>query len=127
MAPWQSLERLLPMLPDHCTPEGQILRSVSSAFHVCIPTPLALLSTILGCLSILAWLFAQLPQIFKNYKLQSTAGLSIFFLVEWCLGDANNLAGALLTGQASWQVIVASYYVFVDVVSSQHAEVVCVR
>ena len=56
-----------------------------------------------------------MPQIYKNYQLQSTSGLSIFFLVIWCLGDASNLLGALFTRQAGWQVVVASYYVCVDI------------
>jgi uncharacterized protein with PQ loop repeat len=84
--------------------------------HVCLPTYLALLSSTLGCLSITSWLFAQIPQIFKNYSLQSTSGLSVYFLVEWCLGDTTNLLGCLLTEQAEWQVVVAAYYVCVDVV-----------
>jgi uncharacterized protein with PQ loop repeat len=70
---------------------------------------------VLGTLSIVSWLFAQLPQIYKNYQLQSTSGLSIFFLIIWCAGDASNLLGALFTRQAGWQVVVASYYVLVDV------------
>ncbi|KAK1822968.1 hypothetical protein LTR12_002494, partial [Friedmanniomyces endolithicus] len=71
-------------------------------------------SSALGSLSIIAWLFAQLPQIYKNYSVSSTSGLSIFFLVEWCLGDVGNLFGALFTHQASWQVAIGAYYVFVD-------------
>ncbi|KAH0847616.1 hypothetical protein FOPE_00735 [Fonsecaea pedrosoi] len=55
-----------------------------------------------------------MPQIFKNYYIKSTAGLSIFFLSEWLLGDLANLLGAIFTKQAGWQVIVATYYVFVD-------------
>ena len=102
-------------LPEHCTPTSPYLLKLSSAFHTCVPTNLALLSTSLGIFSIIAWLFAQLPQIYKNWKLQSAAGLSIFFLLEWLFGDIANLAGALLTGQASWQVSIATYYVFVDV------------
>ena len=102
-------------LPQHCTPTTPFLRDVSIYFHSCIPTPLAALSTLLGVCSIVSWLFAQLPQIYKNYKIQSTAGLSAFFLIEWLLGDATNLLGALFTKQAGWQVVVASYYVFVDV------------
>lgn len=102
-------------IPDHCDPTSDFLAHVSTYFHVCVPTPLAFLSSLLGILSIISWLFAQLPQIYKNYQLQSTAGLSIFFLVEWCLGDAANLVGAFLTHQAGWQVVVAGYYVFVDV------------
>ena len=56
-----------------------------------------------------------MPQIFKNYQLQSASGLSIYFLGEWLLGDLSNLVGAILTRQAGWQVVIAGYYVFVDV------------
>ena len=104
-----------PSLPAYCEPTSPLLHGLSLYFHTCLPTPLAATSTLLGSLSILSWLFAQLPQIYKNYQLQSTAGLSIFFLIEWCLGDTTNLLGALFTRQAGWQVVVASYYVFVDV------------
>ncbi|CDM34116.1 hypothetical protein DTO013E5_754 [Penicillium roqueforti] len=102
-------------LPDHCEPTSPFLTAVSSHLHICIPTPLAAISSVLGTLSIVSWLFAQLPQIYKNYQVQSTSGLSIFFLVIWCLGDASNLVGALYTRQAGWQVVIASYYVFVDI------------
>jgi uncharacterized protein with PQ loop repeat len=101
--------------PTHCTPITRFLFDLSTYFHICVPTPLAFVSTALGTLSIVSWLFAQLPQIYKNYQLQSTAGLSMYFLIEWCLGDTTNLLGCLLTKQASWQIVVASYYVFVDV------------
>lgn len=101
-------------LPNHCTPTTAFLTSFSSFFHTCIPTGLTFVSTILGCLSILSWLFAQLPQIYKNYTLKSASGLSIFFLAEWLLGDTTNLLGALFTKQATWQVVVAGYYVSVD-------------
>lgn len=56
-----------------------------------------------------------MPQIYKNYQLQSASGLSVYFLAEWLLGDLSNLLGAILTRQAGWQVVVAGYYVFVDV------------
>ncbi|KAL6248417.1 hypothetical protein RBB50_004672 [Rhinocladiella similis] len=104
-----------PTLPEHCAPTTPFLLDVSSYCGICIPTPLAALSSLLGTLSIISWLFAQMPQIFKNYHIKSTAGLSIFFLAEWLLGDLTNLLGALFTKQAAWQVIIASYYVFVDV------------
>lgn len=102
-------------LPPHCTPTTALLAWLSSHLQTCVPTPLALTSSLLGTLSILSWLFAQLPQIYKNYKIQSTAGLSFFFLTEWLLGDLTNLLGALFTHQATWQVIIASYYTFVDI------------
>lgn len=56
-----------------------------------------------------------MPQIYKNHQIKSTAGLSIFFLTEWLLGDLTNLLGALFTNQAGWQIVVASYYTFVDI------------
>ena len=102
-------------LPDHCTPTSRLLVRFSSAFHTCVPTPLAFLSTSLGIFSIISWLFAQVPQIYKNYQIQSASGLSIYFLAEWLLGDLTNLLGALLTHQAAWQVVVAAYYVTVDI------------
>lgn len=102
-------------LPQHCEPTSPFLTTISSYLHICLPTPLALLSSTLGTLSIVSWLFAQLPQIYKNFQLQSTSGLSIFFLIIWCLGDMGNLLGALLTRQATWQVIIAGYYVSVDI------------
>lgn len=103
-------------LPQHCEPTSPFLTAVSSHLSLCLPTPLALVSSLLGTLSIVSWLFAQLPQIYKNYQLQSTSGLSIFFLVIWCFGDGSNVVGAVLTRQAGWQIVVAAYYVFVDVV-----------
>lgn len=102
-------------LPAHCTPTTALLEYVSRQLGTCVPTPLALVTSILGTLSIISWLFAQMPQIYKNYQIQSTAGLSIFFLTEWLLGDLTNLLGALFTKQATWQIIIATYYTFVDV------------
>lgn len=102
-------------LPEHCTPTSQYLLHFSSAFRSCVPTSLAFISTALGIFSIISWLFAQMPQIYKNYQLQSASGLSIYFLGVWLLGDLSNLLGAILTGQAGWQIVVAGYYVFVDV------------
>ncbi len=113
--PWTLLSAFEPALPPHCEPTNDFLLQFSSTLHTCIPTPLAFTSNTLGFLSIGAWLFAQLPQIYKNWSISSTSGLSIFFLVEWCLGDLSNLLGALFTHQASWQVTIGCYYVFVDV------------
>lgn len=115
MPPYLSpLHLVEPALPASCEPANDFLYSLSATFHTCVPTNLALLSTLLGTCSIVSWLFAQLPQIYKNHRLKSTSGLSAFFLAEWLLGDVTNLLGCLFTGQASWQIIIASYYVFVD-------------
>lgn len=115
-APWPTGSFHAVALPDHCAPESPFLAHLSARLNVCLPTYLALISSTLGLLSIAAWLFAQLPQIFTNYAVGSTSGLSLFFLVEWCLGDSTNLLGAIFTRQATWQVVVAAYYVFVDLI-----------
>ncbi|KAB2578884.1 putative pq loop repeat protein [Lasiodiplodia theobromae] len=113
--PWSALRSVFePSLPAYCEPESDFLFRFSSTFHTCVPTKLAFISSLLGTLSIVSWLFAQLPQIYKNYTLKSTSGLSIFFLAEWLLGDLSNLLGSLFTDQALWQVIIACYYCFVD-------------
>ena len=111
---WHSLAS--PDFPPHCSPSSDFLAQLSYHLNICLPTPLALLSSTLGLLSIASWLFAQLPQIFANYALGSANGLSIYFLTEWGLGDTTNLLGAIFTNQATWQVVVAGYYVFVDIV-----------
>ena len=111
---WQASSPFEPNLPAHCEPTNDFLLHFSGTFHTCIPTPLAFVSTSLGILSIIAWLFSQLPQIYKNWSISSTSGLSFFFLVEWFLGDLSNLLGAIFTHQATWQVAIGSYYVFVD-------------
>ena len=113
---WADYLSVATAVPEKCEPTNAFLDTIASFLHICIPTPLALVSSTLGALSIVSWLFAQLPQIYKNYVLQSTAGLSPFFLVEWCLGDSTNLLGAIFTRQAGWQIAIASYYVFVDIV-----------
>ena len=110
-----SLLAIYTSLPEHCTPTSQYLLYFSSAFHSCVPTSLAFLSTVLGIFSIISWLFAQIPQIYKNYQLKSASGLSIWFLMIWLLGDVSNLLGAVLTRQAGWQIFVAGYYVLMDV------------
>lgn len=101
-------------LPPHCEPANEFLQALSITFNTCIPTNLALVSVLLGTCSIISWLFAQLPQIYKNHKLKSTSGLSVYFLSEWLLGDVTNLLGCLFTGQATWQIVIAGYYVLVD-------------
>lgn len=103
-------------LPDHCTPTNSFLLNISSVFNTCIPTPLAFLSSLLGFLSIGAWLFALPPQLYKNFTMSSASGLSVYFLMEWFLGDLTNMLGAIFTDQASWQVVVAAYFVMVDVI-----------
>lgn len=115
-SPSPSSQILSSSLPKDCTPTNSFLINISSSFHTCVPTPQALVSTCLGFLSIGTWLFALPPQIYKNFAQRSAVGLSIYFLAIWFCGDFSNLLGALFTGQASWQVVVAAYFVSMDLV-----------
>ncbi|WVO13933.1 hypothetical protein L204_101558 [Cryptococcus depauperatus] len=72
------------------------------------------LAHILGYASIGFWLCAQLPQVFKNFSLQSCDGLALPFLVNWLFGDITNLIGCLLTDQLPFQTYLASYFCLVD-------------
>ncbi|KAK6329892.1 hypothetical protein TWF718_003319 [Orbilia javanica] len=105
----------LPALP-YCHPENDFLVFLSQQLQTCIPTTATFLSTLCGTLSIFSWLFAQLPQIVKNYKLKSSESLSFLFILIWCFGDSSNFIGAVLLNQMTFQKIIAAYYVAVDVV-----------
>ncbi|KAK2466847.1 hypothetical protein APHAL10511_001105 [Amanita phalloides] len=72
------------------------------------------LSQTLGYVSIACWLGAQVPQIYKNFRLQSCEGLSLMFLLNWYLGDCSNLIGCILTNQLPFQTWLAAYFVCVD-------------
>ncbi|WFD30106.1 hypothetical protein MSPP1_001122 [Malassezia sp. CBS 17886] len=73
-----------------------------------------MLSEAAGAASLLVWIFAQSPQLWTNYKARSVDGLSSVFLLQWALGDATSLVGAVLTEQPRIQIIIAVYMLFVD-------------
>jgi len=77
-------------------------------------TPLDQASLWIGLASIGFWVFAQLPQIIKNFRLMDSSSLSPVFLVLWCCGDSTNLIGALLTNQLPTQIYLAIFFVCVD-------------
>eukprot|EP00045_Choanoeca_perplexa_P010572 m.107904 g.107904 ORF g.107904 m.107904 type:complete len:343 (+) comp15323_c0_seq4:105-1133(+) len=80
----------------------------------CVKDDKQLVGMILGLLSILCWLVAQSPQIYKNWKTSTAEGLSGLFLADWLAGDITNLAGCLLTNQTATQLYTAIYFCFID-------------
>ncbi|KAK7207410.1 PQ loop repeat-domain-containing protein [Myxozyma melibiosi] len=82
----------------------------------CIYGTMGELSFVFGYMSLFAWLWAQLPQVIKNYRNHSVEGLSWLFLFNWLLGDATNLIGCLLTNQLPFQTLLAGYYLSIDVI-----------
>lgn len=67
-------------------------------------------------LSIAFYVFAMLPQLWKNYRLKSVDGLSFGFLFTWLLGDTSNMLGAILTDQYPNVKATSIYFLFSDVV-----------
>lgn len=80
----------------------------------CVYGNLSALSWVMGCISFVAWLGAQLPQVVMNYTHHSVEGLSLGFLANWFAGDFTNLMGCLLTQQMPFQTVLAAYYVCID-------------
>lgn len=74
------------------------------------------LSVYIGLSSIGCWLFAQIPQIIVNFRLKTAESLSVFFLLQWFLGDSLNLLGCYLSNQNMTQTITAIYFVTMDIV-----------
>lgn len=73
-------------------------------------------SQIASYISLIAWLFAQLPQVIANFRNGSVEGLSLGFLGIWFLGDFCNFVGCVLTHQMGFQRALATYYLLVDCV-----------
>jgi uncharacterized protein with PQ loop repeat len=90
---------------------------VQVAFGECVDTPLKYVAFFIGLSSILCWLVAQAPQLVTNCRLGiADKALSFWFLLQWFLGDATNLIGALLTKQLPSQIITAVYFCLIDTV-----------
>ncbi|CAE7080759.1 unnamed protein product [Rhizoctonia solani] len=72
------------------------------------------ISQVLGLISSAAWVGAQFPQLWTNYRLQSADGLALPFLANWFAGDSTNLIGCILTNQLPFQTYLATYFVWID-------------
>ncbi|KAK9240963.1 PQ loop repeat-domain-containing protein [Lipomyces kononenkoae] len=94
----------------------ELVQWIARATGSCMYGEMGAFSYILGYLSLFSWLWAQLPQVIKNYRNHSVEGLSWLFLFNWFLGDATNLIGCLLTQQLPFQTFLAIYYLSIDVI-----------
>ncbi|SCU77839.1 LADA_0A02476g1_1 [Lachancea dasiensis] len=72
-------------------------------------------STISGSVSFLSSFIAQIPQVLETYEDKTVEGLSPYFLLAWLLGDITSLAGAVLTKQLPFQIILALYFLTNDI------------
>ena len=88
---------------------------VAQYFSDCVYTPREIASFAVGLSSLGFWIFCQAPQFVKNCRSGSADALSIFFLLEWFLGDGLNLVGALMTHQLKTEIMTAVLFVCMDV------------
>ncbi|OHT16701.1 PQ loop repeat family protein [Tritrichomonas foetus] len=95
-----------------CT--GIYVQWIADIFGECISTKRDKASFILGNLSTIIWVYAQIPQIIMNFKSKTTDGLSFSFLCLLVCGDLCNLFGAYINGGLITQIITASWFVIVD-------------
>ena len=105
--------------PCTCPPDasGNVWFSTFIAynFHECLYTTVEVVSFVVGMSSILFWLGCQLPQFITNCRRKSGAALSMWFLVEWLLGDITNLAGCILSRQLITQLSTSIFFVACDI------------
>lgn len=73
-------------------------------------------SGITGSISLACWIIVFAPQIYENFRRESSEGLSLMFIVLWLAGDVFNVLGAVLQGVLPTMVILAVYYTLADVV-----------
>jgi len=81
----------------------------------CTWTNIEIVSLAFGLSNIGLWLFAQLPQLYENYKRKSVEAVHPLFLIIWLLGDTTNLLGCILTQQLPFQLYTAIYFCIMDV------------
>nr|KYP34728.1 Vacuolar integral membrane protein YDR352W family [Cajanus cajan] len=85
---------------QYCLQWFELLMSSSSARET--------VSTTFGLVSVLIWLFADIPQLITNFTQKSTDGLSAAFLMMWIIGDLFNLFGCLLEPATLYITLTAS-------------------
>lgn len=103
------------MSPCSCE-EGNVIW-VQKYFLDCVYGNWELVAFLVGMSSILLWMAAQAPQLVENYRNKSAEALSVWFLLQWLMGDTCNLAGCLLTGsQLPTETYTAVYFIFADTI-----------
>jgi len=89
---------------------------IADIFGECLYTWNQYLSFSMGLISILGYMMANFPQLYRNYKNSNAKGLSLLLVCFWVFGDACNVFGCFLTDQLQTQKFAAMYFIFNDMV-----------
>ncbi|CAB4253771.1 similar to Saccharomyces cerevisiae YDR352W Putative protein of unknown function [Maudiozyma barnettii] len=93
---------------------GEVMSLKNGNVTQCTQSHWPLVSEISGSISFFGSFVSLFPQIIETYKDKSVAGLSPLFLLCWLCGDITSLAGALMTHQLMFQVVLALYFLLND-------------
>jgi hypothetical protein len=69
-----------------CPVEKNCLKWMEVYLKDCVCSRRDEVSLTLGLLSVFSWGVAEVPQILTNYKMKSTEGISLLFLMTWVVG-----------------------------------------
>jgi len=95
---------------------------IGTYFQICAWTTRDVVAFAVGLGNILFWMFAQVPQLYQNYKTKSVESLSATFLALWLVGDMTNFVGCITTHQSPIQLYTSIYFLIMDIVTlSQYA------
>lgn len=94
--------------------EGEYVHWIKSVFGDCVSTSSEKAGFVLGLLSTIIWMYAQIPQIIMMFKTGNTDGLSYGFLCFLVIGDICNLVGAINNGGLITQIITSVWFIIVD-------------
>ncbi|KAF5096943.1 hypothetical protein D0Z00_002603 [Geotrichum galactomycetum] len=80
-----------------------------------LTTPLReTLAGISSSTSLACWIVLLLPQLIEQWKLKSSEGLSVGFILIWFIGDIANLSGALWAGLLPGVILLAVWFCIAD-------------
>ena len=88
---------------------------VRDIFRVCLYTSKHYIGFLLGVTALFLFIFPLFPQYVLNFRTKSAAGLSVWFVFLWLIGDTANMTSCVLTRQTPLQLYTAIYFVVSDI------------
>lgn len=90
--------------------------AIAETFGDCLYVWREYLAFFAGWSSTCFWVACQAPQLIQNCKRKSVAAISVWFLLQWLLGDILNLFASFLTRQITTVKAVAVTFVVLDLI-----------
>ena len=88
---------------------------VRDIFRVCLYTSKHFIGFLLGVFALFLFIFPLFPQYVLNFRSKSAAGLSVWFVFLWLVGDTMNMTSCVLTRQTPLQLYTAIYFAVSDI------------